>query len=235
MKKIGEIYNAETAKNYCKTAEGREKNEPDALLESLIPEELKGKIVIDLGCGDGRYSEIFCQRGAEKVIGIDLNGAMIAWAKERKAEKNLNQLDLVRSDIEQLPIGENKVDYVFSRFSLMYSDRLENVLGNISHALNSDGEVLIETSVANIKNSNKLPEIKREAVPLILSIGENKVRLKNFAYTLDDYLAAFKKAGFKVELSKEFPADDLSVSTEYADKDEIKFMYGVFKLKKLEF
>lgn len=48
---------------------------------SLLP-ELRGKRVLDAGCGPGVYSEIFLNLGAE-VVGIDVSPTMLRLARER--------------------------------------------------------------------------------------------------------------------------------------------------------
>jgi 2-polyprenyl-3-methyl-5-hydroxy-6-metoxy-1,4-benzoquinol methylase len=43
--------------------------------------ELKGKSVLDVGCGSGRYALEFARRGADKIVGIDYAQEMIELAK----------------------------------------------------------------------------------------------------------------------------------------------------------
>lgn len=43
--------------------------------------ELRGKSVLDVGCGSGRYALEFAQQGADKILGIDYAQAMIELAK----------------------------------------------------------------------------------------------------------------------------------------------------------
>jgi 2-polyprenyl-3-methyl-5-hydroxy-6-metoxy-1,4-benzoquinol methylase len=43
--------------------------------------ELRGKSVLDVGCGSGRYALEFARRGADKIVGIDYAQEMIELAK----------------------------------------------------------------------------------------------------------------------------------------------------------
>jgi 2-polyprenyl-3-methyl-5-hydroxy-6-metoxy-1,4-benzoquinol methylase len=45
-------------------------------------EPLKGKSVLDVGCGSGRYCLAYAQRGAAHVVGVDFAPAMIDLANE---------------------------------------------------------------------------------------------------------------------------------------------------------
>jgi ubiquinone/menaquinone biosynthesis C-methylase UbiE len=233
MKPIGDIYDKGTTAKYYETvgknAESNEKSDAEKLLDNLIPQNLDGKIVLDLGCGNGRHSEVLCEKGATKVVAMDLSETMIEQAKARKNEKHLSQLELVRADMDNLPIANDKFDFIFSRFSLMYSGKMKQVVKNLSDALSSGGEILIETSVATIQDQEQPTDFCKSPIPLILTIGDKKVELKNFAYTMEEYVSAFEDAGLKVEIVEQFSADELSIAPEYDNRDKVKFSYGIFK------
>src|SRR3954451_15223933 len=48
--------------------------------------DLAGKSVVDLACGEGFYTRLLRRGGAERVVGIDLSGEMIALARAEEAE-----------------------------------------------------------------------------------------------------------------------------------------------------
>ncbi|NNF34100.1 MAG: class I SAM-dependent methyltransferase [Saprospiraceae bacterium] len=84
--KILSAYNA-LSKNYNALIEIKPHNAfydlPNTM--SLLP-EVKGKKILDAGCGPGRYAEILMGNGAD-VIGVDLSPNMIKEAKKRNKEK----------------------------------------------------------------------------------------------------------------------------------------------------
>src|SRR5512133_3413488 len=54
---------------------GKDLSEPDFRRKTgLRPEDLKGKLVLDVGCGMGRFAEVATRWGA-RVVGIDLSAA----------------------------------------------------------------------------------------------------------------------------------------------------------------
>jgi ubiquinone/menaquinone biosynthesis C-methylase UbiE len=66
-----------------------------------ICKPIEGKTVIDVGCGDGRYTFKFIEAGAGKVVGIDLSREMI-----KLAELNVQSV-----------IGKNKCEFICDNFS----------------------------------------------------------------------------------------------------------------------
>jgi ubiquinone/menaquinone biosynthesis C-methylase UbiE len=235
---IGNIYDESTALDYYKVVgqdvETNGKTDGDKLLEDLIPQNLAGKNVVDLGSGNGRHSELLAQRGASKVIAIDLSQDMNKQTKARKNEKSLDQIEIVQADMNHLPLARGKVDYIFSRFALMYASDLSKIIQTLSDSLTDNGEALLEVNVMTIDDIEKETEIKKEPVPLIVSTGDKQVNIKNFAHNLQEYLTAFEEANLKIVALEQFPAEELSVNPEYAHAKDIKLNYAIFKVVKIK-
>src|SRR6476469_3903288 len=51
---------------------------------ALLPGSLRGRSVLDAGCGSGRYLLHALRRGARRVLGVDLSGEMLARAREMR-------------------------------------------------------------------------------------------------------------------------------------------------------
>jgi len=79
---------------------GKVWSEPDFRRKTgLHPENLKGKLVLDVGCGMGRFAEVATRWGA-RVVGIDLSTAA------EVAARNLADRDFValQADVFELPL-----------------------------------------------------------------------------------------------------------------------------------
>jgi toxoflavin synthase len=63
-----------------------------------------GKAVVDIACGEGFYTRFLRQRGAGKVIGVDLSECMIGLAKAQEAKQRLG-IDYVVGDGRDLALG----------------------------------------------------------------------------------------------------------------------------------
>ncbi len=73
------------------------------------PEDLAGKLVLDVGCGMGRFAEVATRWGAH-VVGIDLSLAAEVAAQnlvDRKAA-------IFQADVFQLPFAPGSFDFIYS-------------------------------------------------------------------------------------------------------------------------
>ncbi|MBZ5718772.1 MAG: class I SAM-dependent methyltransferase [Acidobacteriia bacterium] len=75
----------------------------------LTPEEVRGKLILDVGCGMGRYAEVATRWGA-RVVGIDLSAAA------EVAARNLADRDFValQADVFALPFAPESFDIIYS-------------------------------------------------------------------------------------------------------------------------
>lgn len=236
-KKIGDLYTPETARRYGDVYgelgdSKKDEGEADNFFSSLIPLDLNGKTTLDLGSGNGRYSELLHKRGVARVIALDLSRSQLFDLKRRKEERDLERVEIIQGDIERIPVANKNIDYILSRFSVMYTNDLKRLFEQLSTLMTDDGEILIETNFVTILDPELVKAIQSEPVSLILRIGERSVEVKNYAHTLEDYLSAFENAGLSVETMKQFPADELSVDPAYPHSGVLIFQYVVFRLKK---
>jgi len=91
-------------------ATSRESEETFRAKTGLSPEEVAGRLVLDVGCGMGRFAEVVSRWGG-RVIGIDLSLAVEA------AHANLSDRDNVRilqADLFHLPFRPGTFDIVYS-------------------------------------------------------------------------------------------------------------------------
>lgn len=76
------------------------------------PSDLKGKRVLDVGCGTGRYLEVVLKEEPESLVGVDLSEAVYV-AAENLLLKN-NRLMLLQCDANHLPLPDQVFDFVYS-------------------------------------------------------------------------------------------------------------------------
>ncbi|WCB91979.1 2-methoxy-6-polyprenyl-1,4-benzoquinol methylase, mitochondrial [Baekduia alba] len=79
-----------------------------------------GDRVLDLACGTGNAALMAAARGAEQVIGVDFEPALLAIARERGEGLDLT-IDWRVGDLGALPVADASVDVVVSAFGIMYA------------------------------------------------------------------------------------------------------------------
>jgi cytosine/adenosine deaminase-related metal-dependent hydrolase/SAM-dependent methyltransferase len=106
-------------------------------LGSLIP-DLRGRVVVDAGCGSGRWLERLADRGADRMVGIDSSPEMLACAAARQT-----RAELFLGSCERLPLGGSVADFVLSSFVIGYLSSLSQFAAELRRVLVPGGRVLI--------------------------------------------------------------------------------------------
>lgn len=72
--------------------------------------QLRGQLVLDVGCGTGRFTEVALKYGAT-VIGLDMSLAIDAVYKNMGSHNNAH---FIQADIFRLPMREGIFDFIYS-------------------------------------------------------------------------------------------------------------------------
>ncbi|MCW8334828.1 malonyl-ACP O-methyltransferase BioC [Vibrio sp. SCSIO 43135] len=120
-------------------------------LLTLLPEDLSGTTVVDLGCGTGYFSEQLLAKGAE-VICIDLSSQMLEQANQRCGSE---KVQYVLADAECLPLADNSVDFVFSSLALQWCTDLAVPLAEIKRIVKPKGRGVFSTLLDGSLNELK--------------------------------------------------------------------------------
>jgi SAM-dependent methyltransferase len=114
-----------------------------------------GDVVVDLGSGAGIDLLLAARKvGARgRVIGVDMTDEMIARARQNAAEAGLDNVEVRKGVIEDLPVDDAGVDWVISNCVINLSPEKHRVFAEIARVLRPGGEMLVADIVAE-----KLPE-----------------------------------------------------------------------------
>ncbi|MBP5464380.1 MAG: class I SAM-dependent methyltransferase [Treponema sp.] len=108
-------------------------------LFSLIP-DLTGKQVLDLGCGFGEHCRSFVEKGAAKVVGIDISEKMLAAARKENADPRIRYLHLPMEELGSLVAERGGTfDVAVSSLALHYVEDFPGVVKNVGRLLGSGG------------------------------------------------------------------------------------------------
>lgn len=107
-------------------------------LLSMMP-DLTGKRVLDLGCGFGEHCKMFVERGAAKVVGVDISRKMLEIAQQENSDPKITYLNMAMEDIGQL---KESFDIVISSLAFHYVEDFPGVVKNIYSLLDANGVFL---------------------------------------------------------------------------------------------
>lgn len=102
-------------------------------------EKLKGKLVLDVGCGAGRFTEVAGKYGAE-VMAIDLSFSVNAAFENLGSRRNIH---IIQADIFSLPFKEESFDYIFSIGVLDHTPNTREAFNQLPRLLKKGGEIAI--------------------------------------------------------------------------------------------
>ena len=94
-----------------------------------------GHLVLDAGCGNGRFTNQAAQTGAE-VVGIDLGWGVYSAFEHMQSLPNVH---IVRGDLFRLPFADGTFDRVFSIGVLMHTGNAGAAFDSIARTLRPSG------------------------------------------------------------------------------------------------
>jgi len=114
-----------------------------ALGESL--ETLRGKSVLEAGCGAGNFTELFLAAGAH-VFACDLSSAVDAnYANHRTA----SNFFICQADIQNLPVASASFDYVMCLGVIQHTPNPERTISALAQCVKPGGTLVIDHYAPN--------------------------------------------------------------------------------------
>jgi SAM-dependent methyltransferase len=177
----------------------------------------KNKIVLDAGCGSGKFSSAIAKFKAKKVFGIDIGKTGLDFAKQQKKKREYCKIVSYKyGSILNLPFKKNSIDIVWSNGVIHHTTNYSKCLKEFSRLLKKNGRLFLYVNgsmglyeILQDKIRIALDDIPKEFILSYLKfLGVNSGRL----YWLQDMLNApyeykeinkikklLKKNGFIVE------------------------------------
>jgi|GEM_PF-2534031 len=103
-------------------------------LKTFLANQLQGAVVLDAGCGNGRFTKAALSEGAHQVIAVDLGWGVDVAAERFRDDPRVN---VVQASLLELPVAQ--VDAAFSIGVLMHTRDPRAALARIARAVKPDG------------------------------------------------------------------------------------------------
>lgn len=112
--------------------------------EIIATAGLRGKRVVDAGCGDGFFSELLLEAGAAGVVALDTSPEFLDAAKKRLSSLARGDVvEYVIGDVNDLPCDDGSVDAILSAHSMQSYDDLAAVLAEFRRVLRPGGTLAV--------------------------------------------------------------------------------------------
>lgn len=171
----------------------------------------RGMSVLDVACGEGFYTRMIRQRGAERVVGVDLSHGMIDLARRQELQHQLG-IEYVVSDARELD-GTDKFDLVMAAYLLNYArnrDELQSMCDGIAYSLKPGGRFItvncnpslsfpIAPSYRKYGFETSVEGEWQEGTPIkwTFHLSDGPFDIENYYLSVATHEDAFRKAGFR--------------------------------------
>ncbi|RJP59644.1 MAG: methyltransferase domain-containing protein [Candidatus Auribacter fodinae] len=166
----------------------------------LEKDDVCGKLILDGGCGNGRYSRIAMENGAKGVVSVDI-GRNVDVAKSNLHNVGLDVF-VVQADLLHLPFSPNVFDLVFTIGVLQHTGAPQEAFQSLVSVLKKSGLIAIRAyqrgNPTLEENDRKIREVTTKfsieelhEFSKILFDLYNFAEKKNLVYQLKHYINIF--------------------------------------------
>lgn len=114
-------------------------------LVAILP-SLHEASVLDLGCGDGWFSQLAMSQGASSTHGFDLSKSQIELAKQvNESEPGAENMKFEVANLDSVELDSLKYDFAFSSLAVHYLQDLPGMFSKIHASLKPGGHFFFST------------------------------------------------------------------------------------------
>ncbi|MGD2134447.1 MAG: methyltransferase domain-containing protein [Maricaulaceae bacterium] len=155
--------------------------ELDAVARMVEPPA--GPLILDVGCGTGRFSAAMAKRFGARVIGVEPSARMLAQTEQTERP----YVAFVQGEASRLPVGDGACDLIFLSNVWHHIPAPETAAAEFARALAPRGAVVVRNYVAE----------DLAALGYLKFFPEARAVSERDTPSTDDVAAAMASAGFK--------------------------------------
>jgi SAM-dependent methyltransferase len=153
------------------------------------PAKMEGQLILEAGCGMGRFTEIALKTGAE-LFSFDLSNAVEASFRNNGDSDHVN---IFQASIYEIPLRKESFDKVFCMGVLQHCPDVRKAFMSLVPFLRPGGQIVIDVYQ---KHTGLFPPLKYWARPFLTWMGPQGVH-KFLSWTIPPAFAV-KKALYQV-------------------------------------
>lgn len=111
--------------------------------------DVRGKTILEYGCGDGLNTVVLANRGA-KIVGLDISADLLAVAQKRLEANDCHNVDLLIGSAHSLPLSDESVDVIFG-MAILHHLELDLASPEVWRVLKKGGRAIFEEPTRNSK------------------------------------------------------------------------------------
>ena len=171
--------------------------------------DVKGKQVLDLGCGDGIFGLDLLEAGCQSYLGVEASLHMVQ-AAQKVFQQSFGQV--VHARIEDWTYPVNYFNLAISRLALHYVANLDDTFNKVNSALKSGGRFvfyIVHPVITSCDRSRKDGGARQDwIVDDYFATGSRQVYfmgqyVEQYHRTTEDIFKAFQDADFFIEQLRE--------------------------------
>ncbi|WP_194089321.1 class I SAM-dependent methyltransferase [Vibrio hibernica] len=199
-------------------------------LKALFP-DVRGKAVLDLGCGFGWHCRYAQEQGATQVVGVDISQKMLTEAAKFNTS---DKISYIQSAIEDIDFPEKSFDVIISSLAFHYVQDFAALCHKVFGLLKPNGVFLFSVEnpifTANEKQYWQLNEQGEIAHwPLDNYFHEGLINteflgcmVKKYHRTYTNYISSLLNAGFQLKALVEPTPSQQMLDTIDGMQDELR-------------
>jgi ubiquinone/menaquinone biosynthesis C-methylase UbiE len=220
---VGSIYQDKTFADYWNERAG-DKGEPykcfvlDPVMFKCLG-EIKGKVILELGCGNGYLASKFLKKNPAKLILMDISEYNLSYAKKKCQDERISFL--CQDATKPWKVSSSSVDIIYSNMMLNEVGNIETPTKEAFRVLEFDGQFIFSVThpswdlfvYAQERAGSPSGKIRglggyfRRGRALFVMGIDKKVKkyqnkeflVEHYQRPLSDYFNALIEAGFRVE------------------------------------
>jgi SAM-dependent methyltransferase len=185
----------------------------------FLPDDLRGKDTLELGCGTGYVSPWLARRGA-RPVGIDNSEQQLTTARRLQAEHGI-EFPLIHGNAEEIPFADASFDLVISEYGASIWADPRRWVPEAARVLRPGGQLIF--LVNGLLLMLAMPDEERPATNELLRPLRGLHRLEwtedesvNFHLSHSDWIDLLRSSGFDIErLAELYPPEGATTTFEF--------------------
>jgi len=119
--------------------------------------DVRGKTILEYGCGDGLNTVVLANRGAN-IVALDISAELLDVARKRLEANDCKDVDLLVGSAHGLPLSDESVDVIFG-MAILHHLELDLASREVWRVLKRGGRAIFEEPTRNSKLVAKIRKL----------------------------------------------------------------------------